>query len=83
MGRDTDFDMHYSFIAFFKTQMKNCLCFKSDIHIRPLHRRSPPECDLKCEDNSDDIYSGDCGGESNYNLYEIRKGNHLYIMYEI
>lgn len=55
--------------------MNDCFCIKSDNYINPNHRISPLSCDYKCEDNSDDIYPGDCGGRNAYNIYEIQGVN--------
>lgn len=54
--------------------MNDCFCIKSGNYINPNHRISPLSCDYKCEDKSDDIYPGDCGGTNAYNIYEIQKG---------
>lgn len=54
--------------------MNMCLCIDRDIRLSHFTRLSPSDCNYKCEDNSDDIYSGDCGGGSAYNLYEIQGG---------
>lgn len=59
--------------------MNNCLCFKRDVNIYPLNELPPSACNFKCEDHSDDVYSGDCGGEGAYNIYEIQGGT-LYIL---
>lgn len=60
--------------------MNNCLCFERDIRSGPFSRRLPAsDCNFKCEDNSDNIYSGDCGGENAYNLYETQGGTlHMF-----
>lgn len=60
--------------------MNNCLCFERDVNIYPLNELPPSACNFKCEDHSDDVYSGDCGGESAYNIYEIQGGT-LYILW--
>lgn len=60
--------------------MKTCLCIKSGIDVVPFYRRSPVECDFKCEDNTDDTYSGDCGGKSTYNVYETQEGLYLHLI---
>lgn len=54
--------------------MNTCLCIESDIHVNSFNRLSPSDCNYKCEDNTDVIYSGDCGGTNAYNLYEIQEG---------
>lgn len=54
--------------------MNNCLCIESDVHVNSFNRLSPSGCDFTCEDNTDVIYSGDCGGISAYNIYEIQEG---------
>lgn len=53
--------------------MNDCLCTESSIHVNLFNRISPSECDNACEDESDDIYPGDCGGRNAYNIYEIQK----------
>lgn len=60
--------------------MNNCLCFERDVNIYPLNELPPSACNFKCEDYSDDVYPGDCGGESAYNIYEIQGGT-LYILW--
>lgn len=54
--------------------MNNCLCIETDVPVNSSNRLSPDDCDFTCEDNTDVIYSGDCGGTSAYNLYEIQEG---------
>lgn len=54
--------------------MNNCLCIKSDVYVNPFNRLSPSDCNFTCEDNTDVIYSGDCGGIRAYNIYEIQEG---------
>lgn len=51
--------------------MHNCLCIKHDI---PISRLSPHHCNYTCENNADDVYSADCGGEVAYNIYETQGG---------
>lgn len=53
--------------------MNNCLCIESVVPVNSSNRLSPSDCNFKCEDNTDVIYSGDCGGTSAYNLYEIQE----------
>lgn len=53
----------------FAVKMHNCLCIKQDI---PFGRLSPHYCNYKCENNADDVYSADCGGEVAYNIYETQ-----------
>lgn len=53
--------------------MNNCLCIQTDAPVNSSNRLSPSDCDFTCEDNTDDIYSGDCGGISAYNLYEVQE----------
>lgn len=60
--------------------MNNCLCIKSDICLSSLNKLPPSACNNKFDDNSDDIYSGDGGGERAYNIYEIQGGT-LYLQY--
>ncbi|XP_065944798.1 uncharacterized protein [Magallana gigas] len=57
----------------FAVKMNTCLCIESDIHVNSFNRLLPSDCNYKCEDNTDVIYSGDCGGTSAYNLYEIQE----------
>lgn len=54
--------------------MNNCLCIKSDVHVNPVNRLLSSDCNFTCEDNTDVIYSGNCGGIQAYNLYEIQEG---------
>lgn len=54
--------------------MNNCLCIESDVHVNSTNRLSPSGCNFTCEENTDVIYLGDCGGISAYNLYEIQEG---------
>lgn len=54
--------------------MHNCLCIQTDAPVNSTNRLSPSECNFKCEDKTDVIYSGDCGGTSAYNLYEVQEG---------
>lgn len=54
--------------------MNNCLCIKSDVHVNPVNRLLSSDCNFTCKDNTDVIYSGDCGGIQAYNLYEIQEG---------
>lgn len=54
--------------------MNNCLCFKRGVIVNHFNRLSPADCNYKCEDNTDVIYSGDCGGNNAYNLFEIQEG---------
>lgn len=49
-------------------------CIERDIPINLLTRLLPSACNYTCEDNSDDIYSTDCGGENAYNIYETQGG---------
>lgn len=54
--------------------MNNCLCFKRGVIVNHFNRLSPSDCNFTCEDNTDVIYSGDCGGNNAYNLYKIQEG---------
>lgn len=54
--------------------MNKCLCIESISYVNPLNRLSASDCNIKCGDNSDDIYLGDCGGTNAYNIYEIQEG---------
>lgn len=60
--------------------MNNCLCIERDMRLSPFNRLSPSACNYKCGDNSDDIYSGDCGGKSAYNIYETQGGTFIPIV---
>lgn len=61
-------------LVFHILKMHNCLCIQTDAPVNSSNRLSPSDCNSTCEDNTDDIYSGDCGGTSAYNLYEIQEG---------
>lgn len=54
--------------------MNNCLCIETDVPVNSSNRLSPSDCNFTCGDNTDVIYSGDCGGNNAYNLYEIQEG---------
>lgn len=58
--------------------MNTCLCFERDVNIYPLNELPPYACNFKCEDNSDDVYPGDCGGESAYNIYGNQGGHYTH-----
>lgn len=58
--------------------MNTCLCFERDVNIYPLNELPPSACNFKCEDNSDDVYPGDCGGESAYNIYGNQGGHYTH-----
>lgn len=60
--------------------MNNCLCIKHTIRLSSINRLAPSDCNYECEDDSDNIYSGDCGGEVAYNIYETQGGT-LYIFW--
>eukprot|EP00105_Crassostrea_gigas_P040514 XP_019924662.1 PREDICTED: uncharacterized protein LOC105332718 [Crassostrea gigas] len=60
---------HHGYGGMFAVKMNTCLCFERDVNIYPLNELPPSACNFKCEDNSDDVYPGDCGGESAYNIY--------------
>lgn len=50
------------------------MCIESNTHITdvsPFNLLPASGCNFKC---GDDIYLGDCGGESAYNIYETQKG---------
>lgn len=66
---------HHKNIELFALKMNKCLCIKSRINFSPFNRLSASDCNYKCDDYSDNIYSGDCGGESAYNLYETQGVN--------
>lgn len=63
----------------FAVKMNECLCIKINTHGSPFDRRPASDCNFKCGVNSDDIYSGECGGKRAYNVYEIQGGT-LYIL---
>lgn len=54
--------------------MNNCLCIESEVSVNPFNELPPSACNFTCEDTTDDIYSGDCGGENAYNLFEFQEG---------
>eukprot|EP00105_Crassostrea_gigas_P038717 XP_019922865.1 PREDICTED: uncharacterized protein LOC105328445 [Crassostrea gigas] len=59
----------------FAVKMNNCLCIETDVPVNSSNRLSPSDCNFTCGDNTDVIYSGDCGGNNAYNLYEIQEVN--------
>lgn len=69
----------YQYESHFFLKMNMCLCIERDTRLSHFTRLSPSDCNYKCEDNSDDIYSGDCGGESAYNIYETQEGTKYMI----
>lgn len=64
-------------------KMNECLCIKSNTNKSHLNRLPASACNYICKENSDDIYSGECGGKRAYNIYGsqgdilsmIRRGN--------
>lgn len=54
--------------------MNICLCIESNVDLNPFNELPPSDCNFTCEDNTDDIYLKDCGGENAYNLFEVQKG---------
>lgn len=64
--------MNYVFGFFLKTN--NRLCIERDIRLSPFTRLPSSACNHACEDNTGDMYSGDCVGERAYNLYETQGG---------
>lgn len=54
--------------------MNKCLCIERGFHVSPYNRLSASYCNIQCENNSADIYPGDCGGKSAYNIYETQEG---------
>lgn len=56
--------------------------FERDSLISTFNRSSAFDCNYKCEDNADDTYSRDCGGESAYNMYETQGGT-IYIFHKM
>lgn len=69
----------YQYKSHFFLKMNMCLCIERDTRLSHFTRLSPSDCNYKCEDNTDDIYSGDCGGESAYNIYETQEGTKYMI----
>lgn len=53
--------------------MNICVCIESNVNLNPFNELPPSACNFTCEDNTDDIYSKDCGGENAYNLYEVQE----------
>lgn len=47
---------------------------QSDVNENYFDKRSPSACNHTCEDNINVVYSGDCGGENAYNLFEFKEG---------
>lgn len=47
---------------------------QSDVNVNPFDKLPPSACNSTCEDNTDVVYSGDCGGENAYNLFKIQEG---------
>lgn len=60
--------------------MNECLCIKSNTNDSHLNRFPASDCTFICGDNSDDIYSGECGGKSAYNIYETQGGT-VYLLW--
>lgn len=60
-------------ISYFMT-MTECLCIKSNTNKGYLNRLPASHCNFKCGENSDDIFSGECGGNRTYNIYEVQGG---------
>uniref|UniRef100_A0A8W8NY72 WSC domain-containing protein n=1 Tax=Magallana gigas TaxID=29159 RepID=A0A8W8NY72_MAGGI len=56
----------------FAVKMNECLCIQSNTKKGHLNRLPASHCNFKCGDNSDDIFSGECGGNSTYNIYEVQ-----------
>lgn len=54
--------------------MNNCLCIKHDLRSITINSLPPLHCKYKCENNADDAYLADCGGEDAYNIYETQEG---------
>lgn len=57
----------------FALKTNNCLCMQSDVNENYFDKLSPSACNHTCEDNTDVVYSGDCGGENAYNLFEFKE----------
>lgn len=53
--------------------MNICLCIESNVDLNPFNELPPSDCNFTCKDNTDDIYSKDCGGENAYNLFEVQE----------
>lgn len=47
---------------------------QSDLILNSFEKLPSSACNLTCEDNTDIVYSGDCGGENAYNLFEYKEG---------
>lgn len=54
--------------------MNICLCIESNVNLNPFNELPPSACNFTCEDNTDDIYSKECGGENAYNLLKFQEG---------
>lgn len=53
--------------------MNICLCIESNVNLNPFNKLPPSACNFTCEDNTNDIYSKDCGGKNAYNLFEFQE----------
>lgn len=60
-------------------KMTECLCIKSNTNESHLNRLLASACNYTCKEQSDDIYSGECGGKRAYNIYETQGGT-LYLL---
>lgn len=47
---------------------------QSDVNVNSFDKLSPSACNLTCEEYTDVVYLGDCGGENAYNLFEFKEG---------
>lgn len=47
---------------------------QSDVNVNPFDKLPLSACNSTCEDNTDVVYSEDCGGENAYNLFEFKEG---------
>lgn len=46
---------------------------QSDVNENYFDKLSPSACNHTCEDNTDVVYSEDCGRENAYNLFEFKR----------
>eukprot|EP00105_Crassostrea_gigas_P005969 XP_011419741.1 PREDICTED: uncharacterized protein LOC105322619 [Crassostrea gigas] len=65
---------HHKNIEQFAVKMNKCLCIESNIHLGPFNQLSASDCNYECDNYSDNVYLGDCGGNSTYNIYETQEG---------
>lgn len=70
--------MNYEGFFYFK-KTNNCLYIERDIRLSPFTKLPSSACNHTCKDITGDMYSGDCGRERAYNLYETQGGT-LYML---